>query len=205
MLLYLSPFFCYLEPAMSAHFPYTRTASEKPGSLCFETPRLTLREMQPDDAADMFRLNEDPDVVRYTGDTAFASLEEAQSLVQGYTQYRQYQRGRLLLHEKATGEFVGWCGLKYLAEEDETDLGYRLLRSDWGKGYATEAGQVCLQYGFEVLQLPRIIARALPANPASLRVMQKLGMVPEKEMWHLGQLWQQYVLLRESWRPAQVR
>ena len=58
----------------------------------------------------------------------------------------------------------------------EIDLGYRLLKKAWGKGYATEAAYACIKYGFEKLNLPRIIGRAMPQNTGSIRVLEKCDM-----------------------------
>ncbi|MBL0357758.1 MAG: GNAT family N-acetyltransferase [Chitinophagaceae bacterium] len=72
----------------------------------------------------------------------------------------QYQNklGRWAVHLKATNEFVGWCGLKCLKENNEIDLGYRFKPSAWGKGYATEAAKATLAYGLDTLLLKKIIA-----------------------------------------------
>lgn len=142
-----------------------------------KTPRLQMRPHHPTDADFMIRLNADPAVVRYTGDgpldqpTALAIVSALQQ------QYAERRMGRFVLTERETGEPVGWCGLKWHPEEDAADLGYRLLRDRWGRGYATEAGRACLQYGRETLNLQNIIARVVPENTASVRVLQKLGFV----------------------------
>ncbi|MEI9913064.1 MAG: GNAT family N-acetyltransferase [Bacteroidota bacterium] len=73
-------------------------------------------------------------------------------------------------------EFIGWCGLKYRPEQNEVDLGYRFKQSSWGKGYATEAAFASIKYGFEKLNLSRIIGRAVPGNTGSLKVLEKCGM-----------------------------
>jgi RimJ/RimL family protein N-acetyltransferase len=84
--------------------------------------------------------------------------------------------GRWAVHTKAENEFIGWCGLKSRPERKEIDLGYRFIRSSWGKGFATEAAYASLRYGFDKLQLDRIIGRAMPQNLASIRVLEKCGM-----------------------------
>ena len=73
-------------------------------------------------------------------------------------------------------EFIGWCGLKARPERNEIDLGYRFMKTAWGKGYATEAAFACIKYGFEKLNLERIVGRAMPQNTASLKVLQKCDM-----------------------------
>ena len=140
------------------------------------TPRLVLREFSPDDAEQMFLLNSDADVIKYTGDPPYPSVEEARNSLIQYDQYRKYNRGRLAMITKDTSEFLGWCGLKYLEDTKETDLGFRLHKKFWNKGYASEAGNACLEYGFTTLNLPVIIAHAMNENKASIHVLEKLGM-----------------------------
>lgn len=141
-----------------------------------ETERLLLREFNEDDAEDMVELNSDPDVVRYTGDGPFENIHEALELIRSYDQYEKYRMGRLNMYLKSTDEYIGWCGLKYHAEDGLVDLGYRLHKRFWGQGYATEASIACLNYGFNTLHLDKIIARAMIENHASIAVMKKLGM-----------------------------
>lgn len=141
-----------------------------------ETKRLYLREMTPADAESAYLLNLDPEVTRYTGDDPFESVEEAKAFLEKYDHYRKYGFGRWAVISKETGEYLGWCGLKYTPELDEFDIGYRFMKKFWGFGYATEAAEACLAYGFETLQIPTIVGRAMPANEASVRVLEKIGL-----------------------------
>lgn len=142
-----------------------------------ETKRLILRVPLLEDAQSLFELNSDPDVVRYTGDTAFNSIIEVHHLLRDriWPQQEKYKMTRLIVTLKE-GTFLGWCGLKYFPETNEVDLGYRFMKKYWGKGYATEASIASLEYGFNELNLKRIIAKAMPDNVGSIKVMQKLGM-----------------------------
>lgn len=143
-----------------------------------ETPRLILRPHVLDDAHNLFILNSDHEVVRYTGDISFATLLDAQILIKErmFTQFEKYKMSRLAVIRKDDNAYLGWCGLKYFPETDEVDLGYRFMKKFWGMGYATESSLVCLEYGFNTLKLPRIIAKAMPDNVGSIKVIQKLGM-----------------------------
>lgn len=142
------------------------------------TPRLFLRPMKNEDALHLFELNSDPEVVRYTGDTSCASLTEATRIITelAQPQFDKFKMGRfsVFLHD---GTYLGWCGLKLHHDfNNEVDLGYRFHRRYWGQGYATEASLACLKYGFEELGLKRIVAKVMPANIGSIKVVQKLGM-----------------------------
>lgn len=141
-----------------------------------ETPRLVLREMTPEDAAHAFLLNSDPEVLRYTGDEPFESVEEAREFLQKYESYKKYGFGRWAVILRETGEYLGWCGLKYTPELDEYDIGYRLMKKFWGSGYATEAAKACLELGFEQLDMPAIVGRVMPENTPSIRVLEKIGL-----------------------------
>ena len=149
--------------------------------MVIETERLILREMNFTDAEDMLRLYSNPQVQRYTGEDTITSLEVIHNRIKEKTdEYEKYGFGRWLTLLKDRGQFTGWAGLSYLPEFDEVDLGYRLLPKFWGGGIATEASHAILNYGFEVLNLKRIIAIAMKENIASIRVMEKVGMQFDK-------------------------
>lgn len=140
-----------------------------------ETPRLLLREFTPEDAEQMYLLNLDPEVIRYTGDGPFLSVSDARDFLSRYDVYQRYGMGRLAVLRREDNRWLGWCGLKYHPDKDVVDLGYRFFRQFWGQGYATESGRICLEYGFKTLQLEEIIAHVVKANFGSVRVLEKLG------------------------------
>jgi [ribosomal protein S5]-alanine N-acetyltransferase len=143
----------------------------------FETERLRFRELTGNDAQFGFDLNSDPEVIQYTGDPPFESVEAARVFMDAYTEtYRRYRCGRWGMELKTTGELVGWCGLKFHPNEKVHDLGYRLFKKHWGNGYASEAALRTIEYGFKEMNLPRIVAHARKENVASLRVLEKCGM-----------------------------
>ena len=76
-------------------------------------------------------MNEDWDCIKFTGDVAFKNLEEAENLVKNYDHYQKYGFGRWTVLDKISGEFLGWCGLKYDEELEEYDLGFRFLKRHW--------------------------------------------------------------------------
>ncbi len=146
-------------------------------NIILETPRLLLRKVILDDAPFFYELNSNPLVVKYTGDSAFKDLQGAENIVLFLqNQYAKNGYARLTVIEKSLHIPIGWCGLKYHSDTQETDLGYRFMQPYWNKGYATESALACLNYGFEKLKLKRIIANAMKENTASINVMKKLGM-----------------------------
>lgn len=145
--------------------------------MILETPRLVLREMVVEDANDMFELNADTEVIQYTGNVAFKDVKEAQEFLRNYTHYIEYGFGRWAMIRKEDQAFIGWCGLKYIPEVDEIDIGYRLFKKYWNQAYATEAAKACLEYGFNVLKINTIVGRARAENKASIKVLEKIGLV----------------------------
>jgi len=143
----------------------------------FETDRLFIRPARIEDAQYLVDLNSDPEVTRYTGDASQITVLDAQNIIRErmITHFEKYKMGRFMIFLK-DGTYLGWCGLKFFPETNEVDLGYRFFRKDWGKGYATESSKFMLHYGFETLNLKRIIAKAMPENVNSIKVMQKLSM-----------------------------
>ena len=145
-------------------------------NIVIETERLYLREFVTGDASSLYQLNLDEEVMRYTGDEPFASPDNARLFIENYDHYRKYGYGRWAVISKADDKFIGWCGLKYTPDIKECDAGFRFFKSQWHKGYATEAAQAVLHYGFARHLLPRIVGRAMKDNPASIAVLKKIGM-----------------------------
>lgn len=161
-------------------------------SVVIRTPRLTLRNFAVTDAADMFEMNNDPDVIRYTGDDPFESIEAAEKFIVGYDAYKRTGCGRWTV--LFDGKYVGWCGLNFNHDIKETDLGFRFLKKYWNKGIATEAAGACIEYGFRELGLKKIIGRAMKENVASIQVLRKVGMKFEKEFEAHGGKCVQYAI-----------
>ncbi len=91
--------------------------------------------------------------------------------------------GRLAVEDRATGEYLGDCGIMRVEINGklEYDLGYIFRRSAWGQGYASEAAAAVLQYARETLRLPRIVANMAVTHAASRRVAEKIGFKHECE------------------------
>ncbi len=144
--------------------------------ISLETTRTFLRQLSIEDANGFYRLNLDPEVLQFTGDVAFDSVEEASAFLTNYHPYEQFGVGRLAVIHRVNQEFIGWCGLKYSPEKDEYDIGFRFFKAYWNQGFATETAKKCLEHGFEELNITRIVGRAMAANTASIKVLEKLGM-----------------------------
>jgi RimJ/RimL family protein N-acetyltransferase len=179
-----------------------------------ETERLVLRRFTLSDADLMIELNSDPEVMRYLTGGAPSSREHIErkvlpSIVEDYARFPEL--GTFPAFTRADGEFIGWFML--VRDEDvpqgEAELGYRLRRAAWGKGYATEGSDALLRHGFEVVGLRRVVADTMTVNNRSRRVMEKLGLRHESTYFppyapipgsEHGEV--RYVLDRDQWADS---
>lgn len=170
-------------------------------NVVIETERLLLRTFTELDATLIYELNNDPAVTRFTHDTV-KDLAHAEEILGKniLPQYALYNLGRWAVHLKPGLEFLGWCGLKYRAELNEVDLGYRFKKEFWGKGYATEGAYASIKYGFEKLNLNRITARAEIDNIGSWKVLEKCGMTYMGDQEIEGYLLKTYEIFNPSVR-----
>ncbi len=126
-------------------------------NILIETERLILKEFNLSDAKNIYELNADWNVIRYTGDQPFTSIEEAYHFINTYTSYKDNGFGRWAVVLKSSNRFIGWCGFK--KHTCYIDLGFRFFKKDWNKGYATESAKACLKYGFNHLGINEAIGR----------------------------------------------
>lgn len=165
------------------------------------TQQLVLRPHTEEDATFMVELNSDPDVTTHTPDGPLAGPDVAKKIIHSLRQqFIDRKIGRFIVEEPKTKKAIGWCGLKWLEETDEIDLGYRFLKETWGKGIATEAAHSCLNYGFNELHFSRITATVLPQNIASIKVLRKLGMRETRKVIEDGVTYLFFEITREEFR-----
>ncbi len=152
------------------------------------TPRLILRPFTLQDLNPLFAILQQPDIFEYFPRTDAPSLERVERIIAFYIkQAEDYGFSCWAVDLKATGELIGWCGLNHLPETDEDEVAYLLSQAHHGRGYATEAARASLDFGFDTIGLPRIIALVHPENIASWRVIEKSGMtfLDRKVYWDL--------------------
>lgn len=177
-----------------------------------ETDRLVLRPATAADAPDLLALDNDPAVMRYINGGRPTSAED----IRDRTLPRLLHdhpctgtRGYWIAREKDTGTFLGWFELRPLTDHDPAvvELGYRLNRAAWGRGYATEGARALVDKGFTDLGVQRVTANTMAVNTGSRRVMEKAGLTflraytedwPEAiEGSEHGEV--EYELTREAW------
>jgi ribosomal-protein-alanine N-acetyltransferase len=144
------------------------------------TPRLVLRQWRASDLEPFARLNADPAVMQFLSgcleraeSDRLAQAAEAEVARQGW--------GLWAVELRASAAFIGFVGLRAPAFEAPftpcIEIGWRLERESWGKGFATEAGLECLRFAFETLDLPEVVSFTVPQNRRSRAVMERLGML----------------------------
>ena len=147
-----------------------------------ETERLFLAAWQIADWTAFRPIATDPEVMRYITGGATWTDDQIQSFVERQMRLDSEQgfcRWKLL--SKATGEIIGFCGVGYWGDAHDLEIGWWLARQYWGRGLATEAERAALRDAFGRVRLTRIVSIARPANTASIRIMEKLGLQPECE------------------------
>jgi len=141
-----------------------------------ETPRLRLRPFVPEDAEAVFRYRRDPDLMRYIPVGADKTIGDTRKLIDWYIAHQEkYGFSKWAVELRQTGELIGDSGLLLLEDGPDFELGYRLAREYWDRGFATECGRAWLEAAFSTFGLQRVVAFAHPEHAASIRVMAKLG------------------------------
>lgn len=149
------------------------------GTPVLETALLAMRPLGTDHLPDMVELYADPTVTRF-----LLPLDEARHrrrLEENELSWASRGFGRAALYERSGGRFVGRGGLQYWPQFDEIEVGWALRSDAWGRGYATDSGRAWIQWGFAHLDVAYITANIDPANVASRRVAERLGMSALRE------------------------
>lgn len=185
------------------------------GAALLSTNRLILREFTAASGTLLVELDSDPEVMHFiTGGLATPPEEIADDVLPAFLSY--YERGHgygfWAAELRESGEFIGWFHLRPPADAppDEPELGYRLVRSAWGRGLAAEGSQALIDYAFSRCGARRVVAETMVVHTASRRVMEKCGMslvrtfhadwpfpIPGDEQGDV-----EYAITREQWAAA---
>lgn len=172
------------------------------------TDRLFLRDFQPSDWQDVHEFNTDPQVVEFLPSEP-GTFEQTQALVQWWID-RIHDDPRifydLAVVHSPEQKVIGWCRFAWRTDElQQAEIAYILNRRYWGQGLATELGRALVHFGFTTMRAHRIFATVRPANTASWRVLEKIGMQREGQLrqhrwmkgaWHDSLL---YAILDHEW------
>ncbi len=147
-----------------------------------ETARLILRHFTSDDLQDMVEVLGHPEVMKFSLSGPL-SLEQTRDFIdRTIAGYADRGFGLWAVQEKSSNRVIGYCGNYFpiIDGVEEVELGYRLARSYWGRGLATEAAKAAMRYSFETQKLSRLVAMIDPENLASITVVRKCGFRYEK-------------------------
>lgn len=148
--------------------------------ILLETERLTLRRLSLADLDNMARINSDPVVMRYIGDGSVWTRTQSEARIRRILKVYEIYPGLGLWigEEKSTRRFVGAYALIYIPKTVEVEIGYRLCKSAWGHGFATEGARALVRYGISELGLDRVVGLTHPGNEPSKHVLIKSGLQP---------------------------
>jgi [ribosomal protein S5]-alanine N-acetyltransferase len=152
-----------------------------------ETPQLILRPWSLEDAGALYNILQEPGILEYFPPQSFSEGKTEGYIEHHLKHWQEKGYGHWAVTLKGENKVVGWNGLEYLPETDETEVGYLLSHRVWGRGLASEAAQEAVRYGFKQAGLQTIIGLVHPANVASIRVLEKCGLefVDRKVYWGL--------------------
>lgn len=169
-----------------------------------------LRGWREGDLEPYARMCADPEVMRFIGGGATLTRDGSGEQVSRFVRHWDERGfGLWAAEEKVGGTFVGFVGLAHQGDwtggEHKTEVGWRLDRAFWGRGFATEGAKASVAHGFEELGLERIISIIQPENAASRRVAEKAGLTPRGETrWRgVGVIW--YAIDKEDPGPGSRR
>ncbi|MEW1776032.1 GNAT family N-acetyltransferase [Streptomyces sp. NPDC086777] len=154
--------------------------------VTLKTPRLLLRRWREEDIAPMAAVNADPEVMRWIRDGSVRDERQTRAGVRAWeSEWEARGFGLFAVELRSTGELAGFTGLSvpgFLPEVlPAVEVGWRLGRSHWGRGLATEAAVAAVRFGFEERGLERLVSIVQVGNDASERIVTKLGMRPVRE------------------------
>lgn len=143
----------------------------------YTTTKLSLRAPKDDDIDTQFTVGSDEDVMRYYGIVPYATREQSASEIEWFrTIDREKQGIRWVITMRDSDTYIGDIGyLKWEAKHRRAEIGYKLDRKHWNKGFMSEALVAVLRHGFTLMDLNRVEALVDPRNPSSIRVLEKRG------------------------------
>ena len=153
----------------------------------FTSDRLGFRNWLKEDIEQFAKINADLEIMKYFS-KPLTFIESEKQIYRYKKHYDKYGYNYFATELLDSGEFIGAVGLGYKDYKAKfnpaTDIGWRLKKNVWNKGYATEGARKCLEYGFNKLNLKKIISTCTITNIKSENIMKKIGMIKKGEFNH---------------------
>ena len=173
---------------------------DRPGIPTLHSERMTLRPFSMDDCTPLHQIMAEPGMMQYFPNPNPPERSRVEQLiVRQLTHWEERGYGWWALELLDTKQFIGWCGLQYLPETGENEVGYLLEKTHWGLGLATEAGRISLDFGFNHLNFGKIIGIVHPGNIASQRVLEKLGLSSPTKSYYFGMNCLRFAITRQQY------
>lgn len=151
------------------------------------TPRLVLRAFLPSDAGALERVMGAPEVMQYFPVTTPPTMEQCENFIARQRQHWiEHGYGWWAVDSKIEARLIGWAGLQFLPDTQETEVAYLIAHEFWGQGLAVEAAAAGLRFGFGQLEMDTIIAVVHIDNARSCRVLDKLSMTRDRRDRYFG-------------------
>jgi len=156
-------------------------------NIIIKTDRIIMRQFRPDDREVLHRITHEPDIMKYFPSRSAWPIDK----VDRYFSYQsahwqRFRYGHWALTMIKGGRFFGWCGLEFLPDTEETEVGFMLSKKFWGNGYATESATAAVKFGMDQIGLKEIIGLAHPENKSSQRVLEKSGLSLKRRASYFG-------------------
>jgi [ribosomal protein S5]-alanine N-acetyltransferase len=141
------------------------------------TSHICLRPWRIEDAETLLHILQEKDILQYFPPTTPATLEKMERYIRYHlAHWEERGYGHWAVTTREEGKVIGWNGLEFLPETQETEVAYLLSHDFWGKGLATEAAQAAVDFGFQTTGVNAIIGLVHPDNIGSQRVLEKIGL-----------------------------
>jgi len=165
-----------------------------------KTSRLILRPFKKEDVDPLHQILQEEDILRYFPNPSPPSRERVERLISNQLRHwEEHHLGWWALEPRFKKQLIGWCGLQFLPDTEETEVGFLLSKAFWRQGLTTEAAKASLAYGFENLGLKCIVGIAHPENIGSQRVLEKLGMSLTVKTRYFGMDCYRYSIEGSNW------
>jgi RimJ/RimL family protein N-acetyltransferase/predicted GNAT family N-acyltransferase len=146
-----------------------------------ETERLYLRKLMLKDASSIFKMNNNPNILKHKDYTTLKNIKETERFIELHLEDKLSNITRWAVCGKRQGEFLGFCTLKYNQTEDQTIIEHQFSEKYWNKGFATEATKGVITYAFNALRIQNVYAYIDKGNKSAIKVALKAGLTFLKE------------------------
>lgn len=170
------------------------------------TQHLFLRQFVESDTDTLHQVFNEDDILKYFPNPAPPAREKIAKLIQAQiNHWKEHGYGWWAVEPLGDQRLIGWAGLQYLPDTDETEVAYMLSKSFWGRGLATEAAIASLEFGFGSFPFESIVGITHPDNLASQRVLEKSGLIFTLRTEYFGMDCFRFIIKREDFDASRSK